>query len=66
MKLHGIFVIFTGFGLIFFNLGERKDGTMSAYSVFNKSYYNLIGTFKASDVDSMFVKRNDLSNTQTT
>lgn len=31
---------------------------MSAYSVFNNKYYNVIGTFTASDVDNMFIQRN--------
>ena len=39
------------FVLIFFNLGDRKDGEMSAYSVFNHGYRTIMGTMTAEQFD---------------
>jgi DNA-binding GntR family transcriptional regulator len=41
------------------NLGTRVEGTHSAYSIFNKGYYKVLGSFSAEDVDSMYIKRLD-------
>ena len=40
-----MYFIASGFYFIFSNLGKRKEGEMSAYSVFNKGYKQLPGTF---------------------
>lgn len=57
VKLHGLYAIMTGFAIIFFNLGERQKGTMSAYSLFNKGFYTVLGTFSSKDVDNMFTHK---------
>ncbi|KAK3272401.1 hypothetical protein CYMTET_19303 [Cymbomonas tetramitiformis] len=46
-----IYLILTGFVVIFSNLGKRAEGEMSAYSVFNEGYQELPGTFNAERVD---------------
>lgn len=43
---------------IFTNLGERKKGTLSAYSVFNKNFEKLPGTFDSDKVDEAFGRQN--------
>lgn len=45
-----MYFIASGFYFIFSNLGKRKEGEMSAYSVFNKGYKQLPGTFSAEDM----------------
>ena len=40
--------------LIFTNLGKRKEGTLSAYSVFNKGTQRLLGTFAHDAIDQQF------------
>ena len=42
-SMQGLYVILTGFALIFTNLGTREKGTLSAYSIFNKGYKKLMG-----------------------
>jgi len=39
---------------IFNNLGERKEGELSAYSIFNRGNERLPGTFTAEDIDAQF------------
>ena len=34
-SFHTIYFVVTGFYFMFTNLGKRKEGTLSAYSVFN-------------------------------
>ena len=46
-----LYVIFTMFALIFMNLGERKEGELSAYSVFNEGFQELMGTMNANQID---------------
>ncbi|KAK9716233.1 hypothetical protein RND81_06G219800 [Saponaria officinalis] len=46
-----LFIIATGFALIFMNLGRRKQGELSAYSIFNKDFRELPGTFNADRID---------------
>eukprot|EP01025_Chloroclados_australasicus_P023664 TRINITY_DN23946_c2_g1_i2.p3 TRINITY_DN23946_c2_g1~~TRINITY_DN23946_c2_g1_i2.p3 ORF type:complete len:118 (-),score=6.39 TRINITY_DN23946_c2_g1_i2:79-432(-) len=46
-----VYVIAWILGLIFFNLGKRKQGEMSAYSVFNEGFQELPGQFNAQQVD---------------
>lgn len=52
-----LYVIFTFFLLIFTNLGERKAGEMSAYSVFNEGFTELMGTLNADQVDQQLRHR---------
>ena len=56
-NLHGIYIVISGFTMIFANLGTRKEGTMSAYSIFNKGYSAILGTLTSDDIDGMYVKR---------
>lgn len=51
--MHVIYVIATGFVIIFANLGTREKGSLSAYSVFNKGYKQLLGTFTEDDINGM-------------
>ena len=46
-----VYIILTGFVVIFTNLGTRKAGEASAYSVFNEGFRELPGTFNANRVD---------------
>ncbi|KAF3649575.1 putative protein ABCI7, chloroplastic-like [Capsicum annuum] len=46
-----LFLLATGFGLIFYNLGHRKQGELSAYSVFNEDFRELPGTLNADHID---------------
>lgn len=39
------------FVVIFQNMGDRKDGEMSAYSVFNRGYHKLLGQMTAEQFD---------------
>lgn len=43
-SLHTLYFIFSGFYFMFTNLGKRKEGTLSAYSVFNENFERLHGT----------------------
>ena len=38
--------------LLFTNLGDRKEGELSAYSVFNKGFRNLLGSLTAEEIDN--------------
>lgn len=48
--LEKIYFILSCFYFIFSNLGIRKEGEMSAYSVFNKGFKKLPGTFSAEEM----------------
>mmetsp|Transcript_35324 Transcript_35324/g.59544 ORF Transcript_35324/g.59544 Transcript_35324/m.59544 type:complete len:214 (-) Transcript_35324:334-975(-) len=50
-ELGPIYIIMTGFFLIFTNLGRRIEGEVSAYSVFNSDFRELPGNFNADRVD---------------
>lgn len=52
-KVHSerLLLIFTLLYLIFNNLGERKKGELSAYSVFNRDQLSLPGAMTADQVD---------------
>lgn len=52
----GIFI--TLFGLLFYNLGERKKGELSAYSVFNDNFQRILGTTTGEDIDNELRHRN--------
>ncbi|GFP94184.1 cytochrome b6 [Phtheirospermum japonicum] len=44
-------IIGTGFLIIFYNLGQRKPGDASAYSIFNEDFRELPGTLNADRLD---------------
>ncbi|KAI3823827.1 hypothetical protein L1987_05270 [Smallanthus sonchifolius] len=46
-----LYILGTGFAIIFLNLGKREQGDMSAYSIFNEDFRELPGTFNAERVD---------------
>lgn len=46
-----LWIIVSMIGGIFLNLGERKSGDMSAYSVFNAGFKQLLGTLNAEQFD---------------
>jgi len=52
-----LFLLATGFYLIFTGLGTRRAGEPSAYSVFN-GFNELPGTFNAARVDDAILRRN--------
>jgi hypothetical protein len=52
-----LFLLLTGFYLIFTGLGTRRAGEPSAYSVFN-GFNELPGTFNAARVDDAIMRRN--------
>jgi hypothetical protein len=46
-----VYFIMLCFYVVYSNLGERREGDMSAYSVFNKNMAALPGNFSAGDFD---------------
>ncbi|KAL7123644.1 hypothetical protein ACP275_01G118600 [Erythranthe tilingii] len=46
-----LYIIGTGFLIIFYNLGHRQPGDVSAYSVFNEDFRELPGTLNADRLD---------------
>lgn len=46
-----LFILGTGFLVIFYNLGHRQPGDVSAYSVFNEDFRELPGTLNADRLD---------------
>ena len=52
-----LFLLLTGFYLIFTGLGTRRAGEPSAYSVFN-GFNELPGTFNAARIDDTIMRRN--------
>ncbi|XP_061368619.1 uncharacterized protein LOC133311574 [Gastrolobium bilobum] len=46
-----LYIIATGFCLIIFNLGKRRAGDVSAYSIFNEDFRELPGTLNADRFD---------------
>lgn len=53
-----LFIILTLMSLIFLNLGERKAGQLSAYSVFNNGFQRLLGTLTAEQFENELLHRN--------
>ena len=43
IEFGSLFIIISLFAAIFCNLGQREEGDLSAYSVFNKGYTTLLG-----------------------
>ena len=50
-----IYVCVSGIALILFNLGKRKMGELSAYSVFNEGGKRLPGTMDSRQIDPRYV-----------
>nr|GMD94189.1 uncharacterized protein LOC109153148 [Ipomoea batatas] len=46
-----LYILGTGFGIIFYNLGHRQQGELSAYSIFNEDFRELPGTLNADHID---------------
>lgn len=46
-----VYVVITGLLIIFLNLGKRKEGELSAYSVFNKDGKKLAGEFDTNQIE---------------
>ncbi|XP_024168632.1 uncharacterized protein LOC112175200 isoform X1 [Rosa chinensis] len=46
-----LYILGTGFGVILLNLGQRKPGDVSAYSIFNEDFRELPGTLNAERLD---------------
>ncbi|XP_065879405.1 uncharacterized protein [Euphorbia lathyris] len=46
-----LYILATGFSLIFFNLGRHQAGDASAYSIFNEDFRELLGTLNADCLD---------------
>ncbi|KAL4574283.1 hypothetical protein LXL04_021111 [Taraxacum kok-saghyz] len=45
-----LYILGSGFAIIFLNLGHRQHGDMSAYSIFNEDFRELPGTFNANEL----------------
>jgi len=50
-SLGPIFILLSILAAVVFNLGERKPGEASAYSVFNEGFRSLLGEFRAEAID---------------
>ncbi|KAE8713778.1 Single hybrid motif superfamily protein [Hibiscus syriacus] len=50
-ELGPLYILGTGFCLIFLNLGRRQPGDVSAYSIFNEDFRELPGTLNADAID---------------
>ncbi|KAF3791030.1 hypothetical protein EJ110_NYTH15210 [Nymphaea thermarum] len=46
-----LYILGTGFCIILFNLGQRRQGDLSAYSIFNDGFRELPGTLNADRLD---------------
>ncbi|XP_057477882.1 uncharacterized protein LOC130765470 [Actinidia eriantha] len=46
-----LYILATGFAIIFLNLGKRQHGDVSAYSIFNEDFRELPGTLNADRLD---------------
>ncbi|KAL3625017.1 hypothetical protein CASFOL_031685 [Castilleja foliolosa] len=51
LDIGALYIIGTGFLIIFYNLGQRKPGDASAYSIFNEDFRELPGTLNADRLD---------------
>ncbi|CAI9095429.1 OLC1v1031382C1 [Oldenlandia corymbosa var. corymbosa] len=51
MDLGPLYILATGFAIIFYNLGHRRPGDASAYSIFNEDFRELPGTLNADRLD---------------
>ncbi|KAH7276788.1 hypothetical protein KP509_39G021700 [Ceratopteris richardii] len=46
-----LYILATAFAVIFFNLGRRQEGEVSAYSIFNEGFQELPGTLNVERLD---------------
>ncbi|XP_010269975.1 PREDICTED: uncharacterized protein LOC104606454 isoform X2 [Nelumbo nucifera] len=46
-----LYILGTGFSIVFLNLGQRQHGELSAYSIFNEDFRELPGTLNADRLD---------------
>lgn len=46
-----LYILGTGFAIIFYNLGHRQPGDVSAYSIFNEDFREIPGTLNADRLD---------------
>lgn len=53
----------TLYALIFTNLGERQENELSAYSVFNKGFTQLLGTLSPDQFENEIRNRTEISDT---
>ncbi|KAG6411560.1 hypothetical protein SASPL_129643 [Salvia splendens] len=51
LGLGPLYILATGFFIIFYNLGHRQPGDVSAYSIFNEDFRELPGTLNADRLD---------------
>jgi hypothetical protein len=58
-NLQNLFVIVSGLALIFTNLGKRKRGQLSGYSVFNAGFRRAAGTMDAEQMLTGVAKDRD-------
>lgn len=59
IEFGSLYLMGTGFGLIYYNLGDtRRDGDMSAWSVFNTGFKTMLGTLSAEQMDREIRHRN--------
>ena len=53
VSMEKIYVMVSAIYIMFTNLGTRKPGEKSAYSVFNENFEKLPGTFSSDGIDAM-------------
>lgn len=65
-ELGSLYIMISILVAMFMNLGERRKGELSAYSVFNKGFRNLPGQLRGEDIDReirhIFERNNDVHN----
>jgi hypothetical protein len=64
VEFGSLWIIISLFGVIFFNLGKRKEGDLSAYSVFNDGFQQLLGTMNAEQFDNEIRNRGTVEELQ--
>ena len=55
VEFSAVFLLFSGITFIFLNTGERKQGQLSAYSVFNPECKPITGAFESKKMDNFAV-----------
>jgi hypothetical protein len=55
------YVLLSMFALVFFNLGERKQGDLSAYNVFNDNFTELLGQLRAEHLEADIIDPNRIA-----
>jgi hypothetical protein len=64
VEFGSLWIILSLFGLIFSNLGKKKEGDLSAYSVFNDGFQQLLGTMNAEQFDNEIRNRGTVEDPQ--